>query len=106
MEFFVLILGWNYLYSHGKLKAMHSICHMETLNCMVKTINYKMKVIHCKMKTLLHTQSEYNVLKYKVNEATLLPLLLKTKITATKALDGSKKNFKLWRQLNYTFIRK
>ena len=56
------------------------------------------------MKTLLHTQSEYNVLKYKVNEATLLPLLLKTKITATKALDGkkyfftlgqSKKNFKL-----------
>ena len=60
----------------------------NALNCMVKTINYKMKVIHCKMKTLLHTQSEYNVLKYKVNEATLLPLLLKTKITATKALDG------------------
>ena len=47
------------------------------------------------MKTLLHTQSEHTVLKYKVNEATLLPLLLKTKITATKALDGSKKNFKL-----------
>ena len=62
----------------------------NALNCMVKTINYKMKVIHCKMKTLLHTQSEYNVLKYKVNEATLLPLLLKTKITATKALDGKK----------------
>ena len=51
-----------------------------------------------------HTQNEDNALKHKVNEATLLPLALKTKITATEALDGkkifftlgkSKKNFKL-----------
>ena len=54
------------------------------------------------------------MLKYKVNEATFLPLHIKTEITATEALDGkifftlgeSKKNSKLWRQLNYTFIRK
>ena len=72
-----------------------------------------MKTIHCKMKA--HTQNEDNALKHKVNEATLLPLALKTKITATEALDGkkifftlgkSKKNFKLWRGLNYTIIRK
>ena len=42
---------------------------------------------------VLHTQNEDHVLKYNVNEATLLLLHLKTKITATDALDGQKK---LW----------
>ena len=42
---------------------------------------------------VLHTQNEDHVLKYNVNEATLLLLHLKAKITATDALDGQKK---LW----------
>ena len=50
------------------------------------------------MKTLLHTQNESNVLKYKDNEATLLPLHLKTKITATEVWDG-KKYFLLLRKV-------
>ena len=58
---------------------------------MTKTINHKMKTIHCQMEKFLHTQNEDNALKYKVNEATLLPLYLKTKITATEVLDGKKK---------------
>ena len=37
-----------------------------------------------------NTQNEDNALKNKVNEATLLPLRLKFKITAKEALDGKK----------------
>lgn len=76
---------------------------MKTLRYMMKTILHKMKAIHCKMKTLQHKIMTINMLKYKVNEATFLPLHIKTEITATEALDGkifftlgeSKKNSKL-----------
>ena len=48
-----------------------------------------MKTIHSKMKTLLPTQNEDDALKYKVKEATFLSFHLKTKITATEALEGN-----------------
>ena len=62
---------------------------MKTLQCMMKTINHEMKTIHSKMKTLLPTQNEDDALKYKVKEATFLSFHLKTKITATEALEGN-----------------
>ena len=62
------------------------------------------------------TQNEDNTLKCKVNEATLQPLHLNTKITTTEALDGKKYFLLLGKvkrasnfednNLNYLFIRK
>ena len=58
---------------------------MKTLRYMMKTILHKMKAIHCKMKTLQHKIMAINMLKYKVNEATFLPLHIKTEINCHRS---------------------
>ena len=51
--------------SHGKLKTVHSHCHMKTLHCMMKTIHRKIKTIKWNINTAM--QNEGSTLKYKVS---------------------------------------
>ena len=86
---------------HGKLKVMHSHCHMKTLHCM-KLIYHQVNTWTHQINTLgdkkTAMQSEGITLKYKVNHATLLSLPLKIKIAATEHLEGWKTYFfLLWK---------
>ena len=74
--------------SHSKLEIMHSHCHIKTMHCMMKTIQQNESNTLENKNTAM--QNEDITLKYKVNQATLLPLPLKIKITATEYQEGKK----------------